>query len=231
MNWQVRLVGCALFVTLSLSLAGAQHGGNVMPPQATPKGYSLDHMAKETALFGFNHFDIKFYPETPFQILFPDTSKTQFVDATCPNGSSGVRLVDVNSFIVRAGTRYFMLISAFDDAQPVGVFPTEKSQIEAYVFGPDGWGAQDFKLTVDGKTTPVGPEYWVGPIEQSNPHLPDGGTHFVSGGVFLTPLTPGAHTVRMTGQFTGSALFGFLGVNCWQHDGTWLVRVLPSSPD
>ena len=53
-----------------------QDGGNVLPPNASPYGYSLDDMAKALALFDTSGNDLSYYPKTPFQILYADPKKT-----------------------------------------------------------------------------------------------------------------------------------------------------------
>jgi hypothetical protein len=218
----------SLLALLAIStFALGQHGGNVMPPQARPRGYSLDAMAKALALFDTSGNNMQFYPKTPFQILFQDPSKTQFQNVTCPNGGPGFLIIGVNSFAVRSGTPYFVPLFSVDDSPPVlGTFPTEKSQIADYFFSPDEYGGRGFAIIVGGKRTAVGPSFLAGPIEQTNPPLQDGGgTHLIQLGVFLTPLTPGTHTVTIVGQVAGSALFSTYGFNCLQQDDTYVVRV------
>lgn len=216
----VALVASSTFVL-------AQYGGTVMPPQATPRGYSLDAMAKALALFDTSGNNMLFYPKTPFQILFQDPNKTQFQNVTCPNGGPGFLVIGVNSFAVRSGTPYFVPLFSVDDSPPVlGTFPTEKSQIADYFFSPDEYGGRGFAIVVDGKKTAIGPEFLAGPIEQTNPPLQDGGgTHLIQLGVFLTPLTPGVHTVTIVGQVAGSALFSTYGFNCLQQNDTYVVKV------
>lgn len=220
------LYSLALLVASS-SLVLAQHGGTVMPPQAMPRGYSLDSMAKALALFDTSGNGIQFYPKTPFQILFQDPNKTQFQNVTCPNGGPGFLVIGVNSFVVRSGTPYFVPLFSVDDSPPVlGVFPTERSQIADYFFSPDEYGGRGFAIIVDGKKTPIGAEFLAGPIDQTSPPLQDGGgTHLIQLGVFLTPLTPGIHTVTIVGQVAGSALFSTYGFNCLQQDDNYVVRI------
>jgi hypothetical protein len=222
-----RFLHCLATIVATSVMALAQHGGTVMPAQAKPRGYSLDTMAKALALFDTSGNQMQFYPKTPFQILFQDPNKTQFQSVTCPNGGPGFLVIGVNSFAVRSGTPYFVPLFSVDDSPPVlGAFPTEESQIEDYFFSPDEYGGRGFAIIVDGKQTSVGPEYLAGPIEQTSPPLQDGGgTHLIQLGVFLTPLTPGAHTVTIVGQVASSALFSTYGFNCLQQDDTYAVKV------
>ena len=70
-------VSLVILSVLSVNLVLAARGGNVLPPRATPHGYSLDDMASALALFDTSGNDLQFYPKTPFQILFQDPSKFQ----------------------------------------------------------------------------------------------------------------------------------------------------------
>ena len=54
--------------------AGNDTGQGVLPPPATPKGYSLDDMSRLTALFTTSFNNPRYYPDTPFQILYFDPS-------------------------------------------------------------------------------------------------------------------------------------------------------------
>jgi hypothetical protein len=47
-------------------------GGQVMPPSATPLGFSLRDMAAKTAQFTTSGNNPQFFPTTPFQILYDD---------------------------------------------------------------------------------------------------------------------------------------------------------------
>ncbi len=74
-------------IGLVASVARADGGGNVMPATASPHGYSLFDMAGKLALFNTYGNDLKFYPQTPFQILYQDLSKASATPITCPANS------------------------------------------------------------------------------------------------------------------------------------------------
>jgi hypothetical protein len=54
---------------------------------------------------------------------------------------------------------------------------------------------------VDGKVTPLGPEYMPAPVE--TPGSPDGSEHLVQIGAFLAPPPRGVHHVTVRGTFDG----------------------------
>ena len=56
---------------------------------------------------------------------------------------------------------------------------------------------------VDSQVTSLGPAYAVG---AETPGLPTGGNLYTVAAVFLTPLSPGTHTVIIRARFTGEAL-------------------------
>jgi hypothetical protein len=99
-----------------------------------------------------------------------------------------------------------------DDSPPVfGTFPTSPRDAVSYFFDSTQLGASQ-SITVDGRTTSVGMSYLVGPIK-TLPLQDGGGTHFIAVGVFLTPLSPGTHTVSIGGRFDGALIpIGFLSV-------------------
>ena len=45
-------------------------GGHILPGPASPRGYSLSDMARVSAFFNTGPRELRFYPETPFQILY-----------------------------------------------------------------------------------------------------------------------------------------------------------------
>ena len=207
----------------------AADGGNVLPPDATPHGYSLDNIASVLALFDTSGNNLQFYPKTPFQILFQDPSKFQSSNITCPNGGQGFLLTGGNTFVVSPGTEYFVPLFTVDDSQPVlGVWPTEKSEAADYFFGAENYGDQNLAIVVDGNTTPVGADFLGGPVE-TPPLLDGGGTHLIQLGVFLKPLRSGTHTVTIQGGVFGSGVLPTYGFSCEQQDFTYVVKVVPGS--
>ena len=72
-------------------------------------------------------------------------------------------------------------------------------------------GAQALEITVDGQTTPIGSAYLAGPVTTA-PLLDGGGTDFIEPGAFLHPLTPGTHTVFISGGLFGDLVTAALGV-------------------
>ena len=194
-NW----IRCLFFSTLTLAtafpaLSTDKGGGNVMPPTATPSGYSLEDMAEALAYFDTSGNDRHFYPDTPFQILYADWSK--------PGGA--------NTFTVKAGTRFFVPVTFIDDSPPIlGDFPDDADDIADYVFDRDQLGGHHLQIVVDGKTTTLGREYAVG---THAPGLLDGGgSNLIQIGAFLTPLSKGTHTVTIRGTFDGEVILDLFG--------------------
>src|SRR3954453_863700 len=85
---------CALGLMTLLAAAPARAGGNVLPPSATPHGWSLDDMAQAVADFSISGNDLSFYPDTPFQILFRRPG---------------------NTFTVKPGTYFYLKFFFIDD--------------------------------------------------------------------------------------------------------------------
>ena len=208
----------------------AQGGGDVVPPNVTPYGYSLDEMATLLAQFSVGGNTIA-VPATPFQILYADFKKSITKTYKCPQppGGSGNLTLAINAFKVKPGTPFFVPVQGFDDSPPiVGDFPTHKSQVADYIFGPKGYGGRDFRIIVDGDKTPLGPEFLAGPVVTDS--LPDGGgTHYIQLGVFLTPMSIGIHTVTIQGEIASNATAIAYAphFNCAAEDITYIVAVLP----
>lgn len=186
------LGGLCLLIMTAISSASAadRKGGAVLPPDATPFGYSLDAMAKAMALFQTSS-QLADYPATPFQILYC-CSTEQFSNPTCQDGGIGIREVAANSFSVSAGTAFYVPLFNFDDTPPfLGVFP-DKSTVEDYIFDPNQYGATGTEIIVDGKTTAIGPEFLGGPV-QGPPFAPAGwidGVFLNAGPRLLDALPP-----------------------------------------
>ena len=88
------------------------------------------------------------------------------------------------------------------------MYPSDETGAVHYFFDPSQLGARDYEIVVDGVTAPVGPDHLAGPVTTP---LPDGGTHIITLGVFLIPLTPGTHTVTIRGGLVGQAIAPAIG--------------------
>ena len=204
-NW----IRCLFLSTLTLAIAFPawstdKGGGNVMPPTATPAGYSLEDMAEELAYFDTSYNDPGLYPDTPFQILYTGGP--------------------TNTFTVNAGTRFFVPVFWIDDSFPIiGDFPDDEDDIPHYVFGREQLGAHHMQIVVDGKTTTLGADYAAG---AHAPGLLDGGgSNIIQIGAFLTPLTKGTHTVIIRGTLDGEEMLEFNLGNPYVFEITYTVIV------
>src|SRR3954466_13436389 len=81
------LAVCAALMLLSPNWAAAgggqgagaaARGAKVLPPDATPSGWSLDDMAEAVANFSISGNDTSFLPDTPFQILYNNHAGNTF---------------------------------------------------------------------------------------------------------------------------------------------------------
>jgi probable HAF family extracellular repeat protein len=180
----------SLTVSQATPVPAAQGGGHVLPATASPHGYSLADMARATALFNTSGNNPADYPHTPFQILYVDPA----TESLTPSGGGALE-TGTNSFVVAPGTPFYVPLAFVDDSPPIlGTFPTDPSATANYVFAPDQLGTSNLVLTVDSRATPIGAAYAAGPVQ--TPALPDGGgTHIITVGAFLTPLSPGRHTI------------------------------------
>jgi hypothetical protein len=216
----------AIFIGFAQQFLLFADGGNVLPPTATPNSYSLVDMLKALAQFQASFNNLQYYPSTPFQVVFADPTKTQYLPLTCDDGKKGLHVVGTNSFIVSAGTKFFIPLASVDNSAPVlGVFPIQPSTVPDYFFGPMQYGGRDFQLVVDAKVTPIGPEYLAGPVQFTQP-LVDGATAAIQLGAFVTQLSSGTHTITIRGEFVGSALFHTFKTNCIVEEFTYIVIVL-----
>ena len=162
-----------VFTCTASALAG---GGNVLPPDAQPKGYSLSDIALATAAYNGDRSVTP--PNVPFEILVGNTT-------------------------VKPGTMFYVPIFFADDSPPVAPdFPTDLDDEDAiadFLYNTAGVGA--FVVQVDDKTTILDDDYISG---VTTAPLPDGGgTHYIVAAAFLTPLTPGKHTVGIGGLIDG----------------------------
>jgi hypothetical protein len=188
----------ALTMAPALVLAG---GGNVLPGQAKPKGYSLSDMARATAFFNTGDHSLDTYPHTPFQILY------------VPKGDGP----QPYSFTVSPGTMLYVPIFFSDDTQPlVGDFPKnvdKRLAVLNYVYSPTQLGATSINIEVDRSMNPLGSDYVVGVHAKL---ADDGGFgpghQYIVFGAFLTPLDKGTHTVTISGSLNGAALLAAVGL-------------------
>lgn len=209
------LTSSIIALALLVSLVGATPvaragGGNVLPPNARPKGYSLVDAAAATAYFNMGTRTLDTLPQGfPFQILY-----------LMPSGST--------TFTVKPGTSLYVPVVYSDDAEPIlGDFPdvTDQGAVADYYFSSHQLGAQYIELVVDGETTSLAQAYVAG---AETPGLPDSGNNYTVAAAFLTPLTKGTHTVTIQGRLTGDAIAAYPeyfpeGVYAFQT--TYTVRV------
>jgi hypothetical protein len=207
-------------------VGSAQGGGTVLPATARPYGYSLTDMSQKTAPFNVSGNDPQYYPKTPFQVLYADSNESTVETVNGGTAVTGGNNVNFNH--VSPGTSFYVPLLTVDDSPPiVGTFPTHASDAAGYFFGSDQVGAKDTEIIVDGKSTLVGAAYLAGPVKTQP--LPDGGgTHIITLGVFLSPMSKGTHTVEIKGEFAGDAfrttyqtIFG----NFLREDFTYVVHV------
>ena len=189
-------------------------GGNVLPPNSKPHGYSLTDMAEELARFSTSGNAGSEYPSTPFQILYI-TGDNVFGDD--PDEK------------IKTGTKFFVPLAWVSDSVPIlGDFPDDSStdeEVQDYFFDKEQLGVRDLAIEVDGKVTSIGREYLAGPVSHPDGLLPDGGSHFIQVGVFLTPLSKGTHTVTISGVFDGDLLIPYLGDDPVPFETTYTVIV------
>jgi hypothetical protein len=162
-------------------------------------------MAAQTAVFNASG-NRDGLPSTPFPFLYYDPSKRDCTSVQQGVGTPpGLLCKGTNIFNVPRGSFLYVPLAFADDSPPIiGTFPTSPSKVVNYWFESSQLGGSQ-SIVVDGQTTSVGMSYVVGPI--TTQPLPDGGgTHMVTVGVFLTPLTPGSHTVSIDARFDGAAV-------------------------
>jgi hypothetical protein len=172
------LVACA--AASAPALAG---GGNVLPSGAKAKGYSLVDAAKATAVFNTGPHDAA-PPKLPFYTLTDD--------ATVKPGT----------------TLYVPIFYADDSGQVVPPFPTDITDQQAdadYLMGlvKNDFNVDAFIVVVDGKVTVLDDSYVSGTRTAPLQDGPPFGTNYIVSAVYLTPLTPGTHTVSIGGIIDG----------------------------
>lgn len=193
----------------------------VLPPAAKPFGWSLERMTGALAVFTASGNNPAFYPDTPFQILY--VKDGAFQAEPLPGG--GLRLTGSSTFTVRPGTKFFVPMANANDSPPFPApFPETRAEAIPYIFGDAQYGARGWEISVDGKRTPIGSGYLAGPV--TTPPLPDGGgTHMITLGAFLHPLSRGTHTVRVNGGYFGDALRDTYGFGFFVYEFTYTVIV------
>lgn len=183
-------------------------GGKVMPSIEKVAGYSLADMAQALANFSTNSAityinDPQYLPQTPFQILYLKNLN----DTT-------------NSFTVSRDTYLFVPIANINTVPPIiGNFPSDSNLAKAYVISQEQLGGK-FEITVDGRTTSIRPSYIAGPV-----HSNLTGYQFIQVGVFLTPLSPGEHTITCRGFYDGKAVTALTGGVPYSYEFTYTVTV------
>ena len=188
-KWISILAVCLFLLTFATpAFAG---GGNVQPPTAHPKGYSLADAAAATAYFNTGPRTPDTLPEGfPFQILYVDV-----------NG-------EPETFHVRPGTMLYVPVVYSDDTDGLNwPFPdvNDPQAVSDYYFDPAQLGAETLTIAVDGNVTSLGPRYAVG---AETPGLPSGGNNYTVVAAFLTPLTKGTHTVSIDVYLDGAFIGG-----------------------
>ena len=173
------------------SVAAPMGGGNVLPAQAQPKGYSLMKLAETTAAFNVTDHSGP-PPSVPFQIL--------------------VWRGNNEPFHVRPGTMLYVPILYNSDSPPVvGNYPdvTNRAALLDYWYSQQEFGVVYTNITVDGKVTSLGPDYLVG--VKFDVQLPDTAMQYMTVAAVLTPLTKGQHTVEISALATGDAIKALFG--------------------
>ena len=171
---------------LTCTASALAAGGKVLPPDATPKGYSLWDMAEETAVYNTGEpGTTEPVPDVPFLVLIDDAT-------------------------VKPGTMLYVPVFNWNDGSQLLVSPfpkdlrDQKEDADYLLDTADAYADAEitaFIVQVDGKTTILSADYAVG---VKTPPLPDGGgTHYIVSAAFITPLAPGDHTVGIGGIIGG----------------------------
>jgi hypothetical protein len=195
-------------------------------------------MTAAVALFTTSGNDPAYRPRTPFQILYVRGAAEGgpgFDVVTAPDG--GLLITGASSFQVQPGTMFYLPLWNADDSWPFpSPFPATHADAIGYVFGRDSYGGEGFTVTVDGHTTPLGAAYLAGPVttppllddDPRDPHPP--GTHMLTLGAFLQPMTPGTHTVVAHARASGAALPATYELPYIEDTFTYTIEVRQSCP-
>jgi hypothetical protein len=181
-----------VFVVLLAMLAlSTPSQARILPAQAHPRGTTIDDITLALAKFQDTGNNLIYYPDTRFQILFVQDFST-----------------GTGTFTVKPGTFFFVPLLSINDSPPIlGDFPTDSSQVQDYVFSPAQIGTRDVEIEVDGKVTILDPSYLSSLVD--TPGLPNGGSHTILLGAFLTPLPKGGHTVTIRVSIDGALIGSF----------------------
>lgn len=217
--------------------SGDARGSGVLPPAATPEGYSRADMARLLGQFTTSGNDSTYYPRTPFQVLYVDPARAEppinvtssFAPCSSPTPPCGLLFTQSgkfsNSFKVDRGTRFFVPVDNADDSPPIaGQFPTDPKQAKDYVTERGQLGAKGMSITIDSHRVELGASYIAGPVT-TPPLLDGGGTHIITIGAFLAPMSPGEHVVRIRGGYFGRAIEDTYGIGFIALDFTYRVVV------
>ena len=170
----------AILCLLAFAAPASAQSGQILPATAKPQGYSLVEAAAATAFFNSGSRAEDELPKGfPFQILY------------LPDGA------DTNTFQVKPGTALY--VPVVWDADLANV--SDPNVVQDYYFNPEKLGAEYLNIAVDGKVTSLGPEYAVG-VE--TPGLRP--YKYTTVAAFVSPLSPGTHTVTISGRLTGKLL-------------------------
>jgi hypothetical protein len=206
-SWEIPVHNCnrraqiflAVLSYLTFAASAVADDGNVLPAHAEPHGYSLLKIAKLTAVYNTGQMTgnplTPKPPKVPFHILVANAT-------------------------VSADTMFYLPVYVADDSgsAPAG-FPknvdnqrADGAFLDQLVYNL--YGVTALIVQVDGKTTTLSPEYVVGtktrPLLDGSP----AGTHYIVSAAFLSPLSPGEHTVGIGGIIDGApTVFASYSVN------------------
>jgi hypothetical protein len=199
--------------------ASATSSSAVLPPSAAPNGYTRLEMTRLLAQFSSSGNKIGYYPDTPIQVLYADPASEQ---ATQEHG--GLAVTGSNEFTVGDATSFYVPVNNVDDSPPViGTFPTTRAQASSYYFGESEVGGRG-SVTVDGTKVPLGSAYVAGPVT-TKPLQDGGGTHMMTLGAFIAPLSPGVHVVSIDGGFFGKEIKPASGFDFISGQFTYRIKV------
>jgi len=163
-------------------------GGNVLPSSQQVNGYSLATAAQATAVYN-----------TGVQAGNPDTPPPPTLPFSLVVGNA---TVPQNSYI------YVPIFDEDNSAPADPNFPSDISNqaadaayLDNYVL--TNYGVSSFLVQVDGQNTVLDDSYITG---VNTPTLLDGspgGDEYISSSAFLSPLSPGDHTIGIGGLISG----------------------------
>ncbi|WP_341531343.1 hypothetical protein WKK05_37095 (plasmid) [Nostoc sp. UHCC 0302] len=186
----VTTAGVLCFTTLNFKPEQARAvtiSGDVLTANTIVNGFSLTDAAKAIAPFQDQLTigpDSSLLPNTPFQLL----------------------TLAANTYNVTSNTYFYVPLSSVNNSPPIlGTFPPDSSQNAFYWFDPTQLGGQDLSIIVDGRATAIGSDYLAGPVTRN---LPFGGNSTIVLAAFLSPLSPGEHTVQIQGKYNGELVGG-----------------------